>query len=85
MQLSVRPSFVSLIVSCCWFWQYEELAQFAAKVQGLKLSAWEISTCLREIMVETLIARQVEVRLYTKASGLLLAVLASYGCLRAVG
>ncbi|CAN0531515.1 unnamed protein product, partial [Ectocarpus sp. 12 AP-2014] len=25
---------------------YEELAQFAAKVQGLKLSAWEISTCL---------------------------------------
>ncbi|CAN0072665.1 unnamed protein product, partial [Ectocarpus fasciculatus] len=49
---------------------YEELAQFAAKVQGLKLSAWEISTCLREIMVETVIARQVEFRLYSKASGL---------------
>lgn len=69
------PSFASLIMSCGWFWQYEELAQFAAKVQGLKLSAWEISTCLREIMVETVIARQVEFRLYSKASWL--AVLAS--------
>lgn len=50
--------------------QYEELAPFAARVQGLKLSAWEISTCLREIMVETVIGRQIEVRLYSKASGL---------------
>ena len=50
--------------------QYDELAPFAARVQGLKLSAWEISTCLREIMVETVIARQIEVRLYAKASGL---------------
>lgn len=46
--------------------QYEELAPYAARIQGLLLLAWEISTCLREIMVETVIARQVEVRLYSK-------------------
>lgn len=49
--------------------QYAELARFAARVQGLKLAAWEKSTCLREIMVETVIARQIEFRLYSKASG----------------
>lgn len=50
--------------------QYEELARYAARVQGLLLSAWETSTCLREIMVETVIARQVEIRLYAKVSAL---------------
>eukprot|EP00904_Undaria_pinnatifida_P013773 jgi/Undpi1/9526/HiC_scaffold_27.g11982.m1 len=39
---------------------YEELARYAARVQGLLLSAWETSTCLREIMVETVIARQAD-------------------------
>lgn len=46
--------------------QYEQLALYAARVQGLLLSAWEKSTCLREIMVETVIARQVEIRLFAK-------------------
>ena len=47
-------------------YQYEQLARYAARVQGLLLSAWEKSTCLREIMVETVIARQVEIRLFAK-------------------
>lgn len=50
----------------CVLPQFEELAGFAARIQGLLLTAWEKSTCLREIMVETVVARQVEVRLYVK-------------------
>lgn len=41
---------------------------YAARIQGLQLSAWEISTCLREIIVETVIVHRVEARLCKKVS-----------------
>lgn len=64
------PPLISLVVMlgglAMYYEQYEELARFAARVQGLLLAAWEESTCLREIMVETIAAREVEVRLFSK-------------------
>lgn len=46
--------------------QYEELARYSARIQGLQLSAWEKSTYLREIMVESVTVHNLEARLSMK-------------------
>ncbi|CAN0101714.1 unnamed protein product, partial [Discosporangium mesarthrocarpum] len=46
--------------------QFDDICAFAARTQGLKLAAWEISTCLREILVETVVLRRLEVQLLQK-------------------